>query len=61
MFGWKRGLKWLDCLILFSVFGVLLFYFPEMFGGGEFREKFVKPGSGVLLLEISQWVALMLV
>lgn len=32
-------------------FGYLTFCVPNIFGGGEFQERFIEPGSGVLLLE----------
>lgn len=43
-------------------FGYLTFCVPNIFGGGEFQERFIEPGSGVLLLDvISQWVSLIYV
>lgn len=50
--GRKRGFVWLYGSSLFSVFGGLEVCFPEMFGDGEFWEKFVKARFKVLLFEM---------
>ena len=52
MVGRKRGFVWLYGSSLFSAFWGSDACFPEMFGGGELGEKFVKAGFRVVLFEM---------
>ena len=49
------GLYSFTAQVCFQYLGDLTFCVPEMFDGGKFREKFVKPESVVVLFEMQRY------